>query len=39
MFVEDKKLVGGFSFRAIRERLSGEARKDSLRRACGFRFE
>ncbi len=38
MFVENEKLVGGFSLRAIRERLSGEARRQ-FEKSMWFRFE
>jgi len=38
MFVENKKLVGGFSLRAIRERLSGEARTQ-FEKSMWFKFE
>jgi uncharacterized protein YegJ (DUF2314 family) len=38
MFVENEKLVGGFSLRAIRERLSGEARRQ-FENSMWFRFE
>ncbi len=38
MFVDDEKLVGGFSLRAIRERLSGEARRQ-FEKSMWFRFE
>lgn len=38
MFVENGKLVGGFSLRAIRERLSGEAR-GQFEKSMWFSFE
>jgi len=38
MFVENEKLVGGFSLRAIRERLSGEARRQ-FEKSMWFSFE
>jgi uncharacterized protein YegJ (DUF2314 family) len=38
MFVENDKLVGGFSLRAIREQLSGEARKQ-FEKSVWFKFE
>ena len=38
MFVENEKLVGGFSLRAIRERLSGEARRQ-FEKSMWFKFE
>ncbi len=38
MFVEDEKLVGGYTMRAIRERLSGEARKQ-FEKSMWFKFE
>ena len=36
--MENEKLVGGFSLRAIRERLSGEARRQ-FEKSMWFRFE
>ena len=38
MFVENEKLVGGFSLRAIRDRLSGEARKQ-FENSMWFKFD
>lgn len=38
MFVENEKLAGGFSLRAIRKRLSGEARKQ-FEKSLWFKFE
>ena len=36
--MENEKLVGGFSLRAIRERLSGEARRQ-FEKSTWFKFE
>jgi uncharacterized protein YegJ (DUF2314 family) len=38
MYLEAGKLVGGFSSRAIRDRLAGEARKQ-FERSMWFAFE
>ena len=38
MFLENEKLVGGYSLRAIRERLSGEARRQ-FEKSMWFKFE
>lgn len=38
MYVEEGKLAGGFSLRAIRERLSGKAR-EAFERSMWFKFE
>lgn len=38
MFVEDGKLVGGYTLRAIREQLRGQAR-EGFEKSMWFKFE